>query len=229
MPKRGNRKNIEVVLFDTPQVMAASVAAYRINKGYIRNVYDLSEGQTLNRNLIVQIISNDMTDVLPEDYALAGKITEYYQGKLLDLMSGKINDYGQKCINLVNSQHIANIDSLNLGVMASIPSAYEKALKFDKQLDTIEHYKHTSKPIGPEGTSFKGLVKVIQCFYSKNYFRYYINAATNDGILINFASNTGYETGEYVAIASSRLKKYVENINRLHYVRVVKKEIDESA
>lgn len=229
MPKRGNRKDIEVVLFDTSQVMAASVAAYRINNGYIRNVYDLKEGQSLNRNLIVQIISNDMTDVLPEDYALSGKITEYYQGKLLDLMSGKINDYGQKCINLVNSQHIANIDSLNLGIMASIPGAYEKALKFDKQLDTIEHYKHTSKPIGPEGTNFKGFVKVIQCFYSKNYFRYYINAATDDGILINFSSNTGYETGEYVAITSGRLKKYVESINRLHYVRVVKKELDESA
>jgi hypothetical protein len=114
------------------------------------------------------------------------------------------------------------VDSLiEIGLVSSLPKAYESSVQFDSMLEEKERAFAVSKHFGSKGDNYRGRVKIISCVYSQKWFRYFLTAkdvVTNN--VVNFSTNFTLDLGKELAI-SGRIKDHVESgVTRLNYVKV---------
>jgi hypothetical protein len=137
-------------------VMAASVMAYRLNGDeYITHGPTVSEYDSNNNNYIIRNHANKhlmlftITDATvpnnlkmsvnegsfwfdnvadEEDYEVADSIISYYTGLMLKAISGKINDFEQRVLNLVKADCVSASD---FGIVASLPKSYFRSVERD--------------------------------------------------------------------------------------------------
>jgi len=154
------------------------------------------------------------------DYIRAREIIEYYKSKTLDIMSGKANSYTMSAANAAYKEFVVSNDQLTLGLIASLPNAWERSIAYDKTWDRVDDLKRRSIHFGSVGDKFEGKVEVLSCIYSKNWFKYYTTALTSAGNIVNFAGDHEFKQGNVVEISTAKIKQHAaENITRLHYVR----------
>jgi hypothetical protein len=213
--------------YPTVKVFAAAVHAYNINEGYFKVVtfshLTNNAGDQIakrrNIDIVVQCLQSPVDPCTADDYAKANLIIEYYQGKLIDLMSGKLNSYSQAACQVANKE---TVDSLiEIGLVSSLPKAYESSVQFDSMLEEKERAFAVSRHFGSKGDNYRGRVKIISCVYSQKWFRYFLTAkdvVTNN--VVNFSTNFTLDLGKELAI-SGRIKDHVESgVTRLNYVKV---------
>jgi hypothetical protein len=216
--------------YPTRNVFAAAVHAHRENDGYssarqveeIRDAFDNVIGEKIkhrNLDLVKQYLESSV-DLPTECYTEADSIMDYYKGKLMDLMTGKLNSYSQSAMVAANSE---SIDSLQqIGLIASLPKAFRQSVKFDSMLETKEWAQKQSVHFGKSGDSYDGRVEVIASIYSSKWFRHFHTAKdleTNN--VVNFSSADSLEIGRKIHI-KGRIKDHVDNnVTRLNYVKIV--------
>jgi hypothetical protein len=223
MAKRG-RIIDTVTNYPIEDVFAAAVAAQRTNECYVSNSTGINTPNKMtNRHLMVTILNRTDADDLntcEADYARAREIIEYYKSKTLDIMSGKANSYTMSAANAAYKEFVVSNDQLTLGLIASLPNAWERSIAYDKTWDRVNDLKRRSIHFGSVGDKFEGTVEVLSCIYSKNWFKYYTTALTSAGNIVNFAGDHEFKQGNIVEITTAKIKQHAnENITRLHYVR----------
>jgi hypothetical protein len=220
--------------YPTRDAFAAAVHAHKENDGYssarrVEYIYNESEeviGEKVKqRNLdMVQSFLSEGIKFEEADYAEADAIMDYYKGKLMDLMSGKLNSYSQSAMIAANSEFV---DSKNqLGLIASLPKAYLQSNKFDSMLETRDYAQKLSVHFGQEGDAYSGAIQIIASIYSSKWFRHFHTAkdlTTNN--VVNFSTDQPLEIGRKIQI-KGRIKDHVDNnVTRLNYVKLT---LDES-
>ena len=224
MAKRG-RIIDTVTNYPIEDVFAAAVAAQRTNECYVSNSTGINTppNKMTNRHIMVTILNRTEADDLntcEADYARAREIIEYYKSKTLDIMSGKANSYTMSAANAAYKEFVGSNDQLTLGLIASLPNAWERSIAYDKTWDRVDDLKRRSIHFGSVGEKFEGKVEVLSCIYSKNWFKYYTTALTSAGNIVNFAGDHEFKQGNVVEITTAKIKQHAaENITRLHYVR----------
>jgi hypothetical protein len=225
MAKRGPNIQSTVTLYPIEDVFAAAVAAQRTNECYVSNSTGINTppNKMTNRHIMTVILNRtdaDDFDTCEADYERAKVIIEYYKGKTLEIMSGKANSYTMSAANASYKESVASNDSLTMGLIASLPNAWERSVAYDKTWDRVDELKRKSSHFGSVGEKFEGKVEVLSCIYSKNWFKYYTTALTSTGNIVNFAGDHQYQQGNLVEITTAKIKQHAaENITRLHYVR----------
>ena len=221
-----NRKRVQepTVNYLIEDVFAAAVAAQRVNGCYVSNSTGINTPNLqTNRHLMNVILTKSNVegfDTCAEDYTRAREIIEYYKSKTLDIMSGKANSYTMSAANASYKEFVASTDALTMGLIASLPNAWERSVAYDKTWDRVDDLKRRSTHFGSVGDKFEGKVEVLSCIYSKNWFKYYTTALTSAGNIVNFAGDHEFKQGNVVEITTSKIKQHAaENITRLHYVR----------
>ena len=215
---------------DTRDVFAAAVRAHRENDGYsssrrveyIYNEFEEVIGEKVkHRNLeMVQSFLSEGIELAEADYAEADAIIDYYKGKLMDLMSGKLNSYSQSAMLAANAEHIDTVQQI--GLIASLPKAYKQSNRFDVMLEAKEYAEKNSAHFGKPGDAYAGQIEIIASVYSTQWFRHFHTAKdlmTN--AVVNFSSAENLELGRKIRI-KGRIKDHVEkNVTRLNYVKIV--------
>jgi hypothetical protein len=176
-----------------------------------------------NRHIMINVLNKTEADdfnTCEADYTRAREIIEYYKSKTLDIMSGKANSYTMSAANAAYKEFVVSNDQLTLGLIASLPNAWERSIAYDKTWDRVDDLKRRSIHFGQVGEKFEDKVEVLSCIYSKNWFKYYTTALTSAGNIVNFAGDHEFKQGNVVEITTAKIKQHsAENITRLHYVR----------
>lgn len=221
--------------YPTRTVFAAAVHAHRENGGYSssrivkdeRDEFDNVVGEkVIHRNLdLVQQYLSDNIEFNEDCYTEADSIIDYYKGKLMDLMAGKLNSYSQSAMIAANAEFV---DSKNqLGLIASLPKAYLQSNKFDSMLEARDYAQKLSVHFGQEGDAYSGAIQIIASIYSSKWFRHFHTAKdiqTNN--VVNFSTNETLKIGRVIHI-KGRIKDHVDNsVTRLNYVKI---QVDEEA
>lgn len=215
--------------YPTKDVFAAAVRAHNVNQGYQKEaVCKYAPEDTEMRNPIVTPRNLDFmreyltsaVEFTEEEYAEATSIIDYYQGKLMELMSDKLNSYSQAACQVANKEKIESL--IEIGLIASLPKAWRNSVVFDKMLDAKERAFSVSKIFGAKGDPFEGRVKVISSVYSQKWFRYFHTAQDlATGNVVNFSSGEKLELNEELNIRG-RIKDHVDGkVTRLNYVKII--------
>jgi hypothetical protein len=213
-----------VVNYLIEDVFAAAVAAQRANECYVSNSTGANTPNKMHNRSIMNIILNKSNledfDTCEADYVRAREIIEYYKSKTLEIMSGKANAYTMSAANAAYKESVASNDQLTMGLIASLPNAWERSTAYDKTWDRVDELKRKSTHFDSVGDKFEGTVEILSCIYSKNWFKYYTTALTSAGNVVNFAGDHEFKQGQIVEITTAKIKQHAaENITRLHYVR----------
>lgn len=214
--------------YPTAMVFAAAVRAFRNNNAYHKadlvEYIDTEQGTECkvtprNMTLMRQYLTDTPEAIKEEDINQARKIIEYYQSKLLDLMSGKLNSYSQAATHIVNKETITDLQEL--GLIASLPKAYENSIEFDQILEAKELALAGSNYFGKVGDNWSGKVTIISSIYSQKWFRYFHVAQDIESKnVVNFSSGVSLEIGKEMII-KGRIKDHVDGkVTRLNYVKI---------
>jgi len=216
--------------YPTRNVFAAAVHAHRENNGYsssrriedLRDEFDNVIGEkTIQRNLdLVQSYLSDNIEFNEECYTEADAIMDYYKGKLMDLMTGKLNSYSQSAMVAANAESITSAQQL--GLIASLPKAYRQSNRFDTMLESKEYAQKQSAHFGKSGDAYEGKVEVIASIYSTKWFRHFHTVKDlKTNAVLNFSTSESLELNRKICI-KGRIKDHVDNnVTRLNYVKIV--------
>lgn len=219
--------------YPTLDVFAAAVKAHRFNGGYFSRSFDNPKHdceckKEHNSTLMHRYLSNqDKTAdvaISKSDYEFAKTIIEYYQNKIFDLMSNKLNEYSTACCQAANSQTVSDKKTFNL--IASLPVAYRSSLNFDQMLENKQKALRNSKVFGAYGERYTGCVEVISCYYSKKYICYFVAAKdVNTNNVITFGINGNLAIGSKFEIFGWIGGHTQDNITKIRNIKIVVNEI----
>ena len=220
---------------NTRTVFAAAVHAFRENGGYSssrirkdeKDEFDNVIGEKIiHRNLdLVQSYLSDNIEFSEDCYAEAEAIMDYYKGKLMDLMAGKLNSYSQSAMVAANAESITSAQQL--GLIASLPKAYRQSNRFDSMLEAKDYAQKQSAHFGKAGDAYEGKIEIIASIYSSKWFRHFHTVKDlKTNAVLNFSTQETLEIGRKIQI-KGRIKDHVENnVTRLNYVKI---QVDEEA
>lgn len=206
-------------------IMAASVAAQRINGTYYRK--DSAPPEKLpNGSLMGQILSGNTEHgaVITSDQEEADLIIDYLSHKVMDMIAGNLENYWHSAVLLLerDSYNVADIKSLAL--IASIPGSYRNAVERDKVNQQMKDMASVSRHIGQLGDVFpQQSVTILGTVYSRTYLKHYHTAITADNMMIRFPLSDRYEREQVIRISGKVHKHGDNNTTVLHYVKVSKK------
>lgn len=217
----------------TIELFAMACAAQRINGTYLKeNTYEYSTdpdnyGTVLSSKIANKVMlrdwiaKQDMSMVIEQDFEEAKAVIGYWKLKLFNVLSGTAKDYEKTAVDCAGKETINSHDHLSIGVIASLPSSYEKGMVRDKRLEDRQAAEQVSNHFGQIGDNVSGRATVLDCFYSQNWLCYYITAVM-DGNVVMFSHKEEIKTGESFAI-KGRIKKHRDgNITQLNYVKIMK-------
>lgn len=214
--------------YSTLDVFAAAVRAYSVNKGYLKEAkatyadddVEMKNPTIVPRNLdLMRQYLSDKIVFTEAEYAEARTIIDYYQGKLVELMTGKLNSYSMAACSAANKEEIT--EPVELGLIASLPKAYRSSIQFDNMLEAKERANQVSRHFGNKGDVYEGTVKVISSVYSQKWFRYFHTVQDQETQnVVNFSTSEKLDMGKVINIRG-RVKDHVDgNVTRLNYVKI---------
>lgn len=201
--------------------LSAACAAQRLNGEYIKRHDVRDDGKISNGALMREILNPEMENfnTLPQDIEFAEQIKEYLDAKMVELISGDLQEYWKTCVLLTEQKEFNKDDYRNLAVIASIPNSYNNAIEREQAIENIAKISTTSRHIGNLGDNFKGEVTIISAVYSHNYGKWY-HRGQIDGNLVSFPYAKRLETNTKIELDGRIYKHDPDNVTRLHYVRV---------
>lgn len=234
MDKRmiGN-KTLPLRTVSTQEAMAMAFAAYRVNKGYIKDTRRYSEDnptQFSNKEIMAYTFKN--TDFSPNDFVPFKPQVEDYEAveearkwlkRYVLLGLGNLDEFKRDMIESVQSEEVP---VTNLGRVAFIPEfirrdKHESALKKEIRIEYRD-----SQHIGKEKDSVEGVAKILDKFYSSKWETYNFTAVMN-GNLVSYMNKYDRDVGTMVRIKAkvkthTKNRLFQANETRLNYVKVYK-------
>lgn len=192
--------------FDLKTVMTYAVSAYKQN-----NEDYINYGTTTNK-IILQThlgLLDDSRAVFVDDVSqecadIAEKMIQYYKGLTFKAMGNKINDFEQKVLGLINCKQV---DRRDIGVIASLPKAYFRAVKRDATDTQMRKLSTTSIHIGTLGEDVQGTINVLNCSFIQSLQCHVVNAEMSGNIVCFFTKHPAEHWGETCEI-KAKIKRH---------------------
>lgn len=203
--------------YSTIELLEASVAVNRFNKGYekddVRNPEDHTVKKVRNRNLILALLGEDRLgtygelwawdkiknklSITDKDKKTAEDIVSHYEGKLFSAMGGKLDGYSDSIWKVVGKEK-CNI--MEVGLIASIPSAYLRDVKKESIEDRVLS-ECKDEYIGSIKDKVEGDIEILSSVYSMNYGSYIYSGIYNKEFLVTFWNgNKLAEAGQTISV-----------------------------
>jgi hypothetical protein len=190
----------------------------RINTKYVRRE-EATEEVKANSWLMTDILNGkiEMTDADREEGA---NLLSFLQGKLPDLIAETLESYWQKCVLMTEMKTIRVDDYKNIAFIASMPSSYFNAQQREEMIMQMNTLAENSSHFGSRGDAFPSQrVEIVGAVYSRNYFKWYHTALTEQKNMIRFPMTDKIEPGTSAVISGKIHKHGDSNTTILHYVR----------
>jgi len=214
--------------FDLKTVMTFAVAAQEQNGDYI-NYGKLTNKMIIqshlgilddNRALYVDHITDSVTNI-------AEDIIQYYKGLTFKAMGNKINDFEQKILSIINS---GVIDQRDIGLIASLPKSYNRAVKRDVTDTQMRKLSTTSIYIGTIGEDVESEIRILNCSFIQKLQCHVVNAEMNGNVVCFFTKHNADHWGDTCAIKGKVKRHQTSNFHGgketvLNYVKKVDKTL----
>lgn len=211
-------ESTSVVSVPLVEAFAAACAALRINTKYVRREEATDEVKA-NSWLMSDILKGEaeMTDA---DRQEGADLLSFLQGKLPELIAGTLESYWHKCVMMTELKQIRLDDYKNIAFIASMPSSYFNAQQREEMITQMSRLAENSSYFGKSGDAFPvQQVQVVGAVYSRNYFKWYHTALTEQKNLIRFPMTDKIDPGTTAVISGKIHKLGDSNTTILHYVR----------
>lgn len=224
-------------VWSAEEVLTMACAIYR-TKGYtsISTYTNLDPDSELRWNnkehLCYQIVPEladkeykVLVNVTQEDADTAHAIIQYYRRLTFGVIADNLNDYMQR---VFSSTQKAEVKFSDFGILASVPSAYDKEMT--KRRIEKEAKNTKQEHIGKIGESLILEIRYISTRFVQKLNCYAHDAVTNDGHLVNFLNKI--ELGKPGSVQKIRAKVKAHGVNyqtktietQLNYVKVLDTE-----
>lgn len=211
-----------VINFAADDVWAASARAQRINGGYVKFINPELRGAdavptTTNRELVEKFLANP-SELTDQDRTEGETIRTYYKGLTFKILQGiKLGEFDNTAMTIANRDTITN--SLEIGVITSLPSCYERGVKRDtlnRRIDTA-----LGGYIGRINEKVKlSNLEVLRTVYSQSWNTYYVTAVTDKDEVLFFSYRQGIDAGKKINVQGT-VKSHRDNKTQLNRVKVI--------
>jgi hypothetical protein len=200
------------------EALSAACAALRINTKYVRRE-EATEEVKANSWLMTDIL-NGKIEITDADREEGANLLSFLQGKLPDLIAETLESYWQKCVLMTELKMIRVDDYKNIAFIASMPSSYFNAQQREEMITQMNILADNSSHFGNKGDVFPAQrVEIVGAVYSRNYFKWYHTALTEQKNMIRFPMTDKIEPGTSAVISGKIHKHGDSNTTILHYVR----------
>ncbi len=214
-------------LFDLKTVMTFAVSAHKqkgedyINYGTVTNKTIVQTHLGLledKRAVFVDHVSQECADI-------AEQMIQYYKGLTFKAMGNKINDFEQKVLGLINCKLV---DRRDIGVIASLPKAYFRAVKRDETDTQMRKLSTTSIHIGTLGEDVQGTINILNCSFIQSLQCHVVNAEMSGNIVCFFTKHPADHWGDTCEIKGKVKRHQTSKFHGgketvLNYVKTVDK------
>lgn len=178
--------------------LTAAYAAYRINKGYIKNglfdyhknLWQYHSNKDLVRNHFHQKTDTptSVIEITDEDRENAELGMKHFRRYTM-LALGVMTDFQQDVSFLIAQE---NVNLRELGLISYLPALVEREQQESSTKKIIKNEYSDSAHYGSVGDKFEGTVTILSGRYLNDYGRY-VYSAGMDGNLFSFWSNLKFE------------------------------------
>lgn len=127
-----------------------------------------SHVDVLKRQQFAQAALADTSLITEEDRDLARELIEFQRGRLLDLISGKISNYGKIVVTLFMQEEVDVNQSTSFTFGVNQPGYYIVHRENQRRNELIERSKLTSRHVGKVKDRIEVRGTVLRIFPSKN-------------------------------------------------------------
>jgi len=192
--------------YDLKTVMTYAVSAHFQNGEEYKN-YGSTTNKTIIQSHLGEISQPHMcfVDHITQECAdIADKIIQYYKGLTFKAMGAKINDFEQRVLAVIQS---GVVDRRDIGVVASLPKAYFRAVKRDETDALMRKLSMSSVHVGSVGSDISDYITVLNCSFIQKLQCYVVNAEMNGNIVCFFTKHDADNWGEGCTI-KAKVKRH---------------------
>ena len=201
------------------RMLAASLLAQEINGEYIGSKTSSLEGKPKNRTLMAEFL-RDGDPRIEERIAAADEMMSYCHTKMIELLGGEITSYWKAILEVVNKPTIFPEAHSDWGVIASIPSAYMRAVERENAQERRAAAQRTSMHFGKVGDHYEGRVHIISKIFSIKYNKTWYTGVDEHGNLVNFPFAKSLIVDREYPVKGKIRKHGDEATTLLHYVNI---------
>jgi putative lipoic acid-binding regulatory protein len=213
--------------YDLKTVMTYAVSAHFQN-GEEYNNYGSTTNKTIIQSHLGEISESHMcfVDHITQECAdIADKIIQYYKGLTFKAMGAKINDFEQRVLAIIQS---GVVDRRDIGVVASLPKAYFRAVKRDETDTLMRKLSVSSIHIGTVGEDVQGNINILNCSFIQSLQCHVVNAEMSGNIVCFFTKHPAEHWGETCEIKGKVKRHQTSKFHGgketvLNYVKTVDK------
>jgi hypothetical protein len=220
------RKAVDVRMFSGVDVFAAACAAQRINGEYLKEPayvmdddYKVISTREANKVVMRKALIDQPELVTDEDRALAQEIQQYFQCKLMDVLTERANEFTRTAMELGGREQFAANDWLALATVACLPQSYVRGLERDKRNEVKQEAVYTSQHVGKVGDKINGTLTVLESRYSRQWETWYVTATVGTDVML-FAYRDSLDSGTVLKFAGTIKAHRDDSITQLSRVRI---------
>ena len=213
--------------YDLKTVMTFAVSAHFQNGKEYKNYGSKTNKSIIQTHLgLLDEKRMVFVDYVTEECAdIAEQIIQYYKGLTFKAMGNKINDFEQKVLGLINCKLV---DQRDIGVIASLPKAYFRAVKRDATDAMMRKLSTTSIHIGTQGEDVEGTINILNCSFIQRLQCHVVNAEMQGNIVCFFTKHAAEHWGETCEIKGKVKRHQTSKFHGgketvLNYVKTVDK------
>ena len=191
-------------------VLAASNAAHRLNKGFVKK-YDDSKKESNSSLLYKHFFQGKDLKVKDQDYEMADEIIDYLKGLGIKAMERDLTEFELNVLKFVTSD---SAGKEKIGIAASLPKVFYNKMESDNWEDRERELGKESQFVGELHTrdTFKDVI-IEYVRYIPKTMSYLVTASVKDKHILKFFLNDTKESdikqGDKVAITG-----YVKSHNK---------------
>lgn len=225
--KVASKKSTQIK-YNADEVWACAVAAQRINGQYVKMVVSYATAEEIlpnslqgpaketNRMIISRLLA-DPSQITDADREQAKLVRSYYQGLTFKILQGKLlSEFDNNALVISNRDEIENM--LDIAIIASLPSCYERSVKRDTINRKLEHA--TGGFIGNVGDKVRVNIEVVRSVFSQQWNTYFISGVTTDDQAVFFSYKQPIDAGKLI-VAQGTVKAHRDNQTQLNRVKVL--------
>ena len=209
----------------TIRLLAASILAQETNGEYIGSRTHSQENKPQNRQWMMEYL-NAADPRVDERIPAAEEMITYCNTKMIELLSGTLTNYWKAILEAISKEEIGTNSYSDWGLIASVPSAYMRAVDRDSAMEARERASQTSVHFGKPGDPYRGTVHIISQVFSIKFKTHFFTGVTEEGNLVNFPHSKPMAVDRLYKI-SGKVRKHGDSATTLlNYVKI---EVDKDA